>query len=95
MSVASGPSALPPRSTRTRIKSQRAIDSEFTDRLFAKPKDKPVASVPAVVEVKGKTKGKRAGPGKKKGKKDEVYCVCRSDGADGRPMIECGVCTDW
>ena len=95
MSVMSRPSALPPRSTRTRIKSQRAIDSEFTDRLFSKPKDKLVAIVPAVDEVKGKTKGKRAGPGKKKGKKEDVYCLCRSNGSDERPMIECGACSDW
>ncbi len=90
---------VPIRSSRTRIKSQRALESEFTDRLFSKGKDKAVEADPppnantnnaTKMKAKGKAPRKRGGKGKK-----EEYCICRSDGTDGRAMIECGVCSDW
>jgi len=99
MSASSEPSTSHPRSSRARVKSQRALDSEFTDRLFTRAKDKPVNEAETSQVAKGNTKTKTKGKAPKKrggkGKKQEVYCVCRSDGTDGRPMIECGECTDW
>lgn len=96
MSASPDPLVLAVRSTRTRIKSQRALDSEFADRLFSKTKDKPVEKVEPVLMTATK-KGKTKVPSKRRGKvsKEELFCICRSDGSDARAMIECGDCGDW
>lgn len=75
------------RATRTRVKSQRALESEHTNRLLARAKQEEQngASASAL------PKKRRA----KQTKEVEVYCVCKSIGEDGRPMIECGTCNDW
>ena len=94
MSASPDPSTSLPRSTRTRVKSQRAIESEFADRLFSRSKDKPIDPEREASQARPRAKGKSKAP-RKRGKKEELYCLCRTDGKDGRPMIECGECSDW
>jgi hypothetical protein len=72
------------RVSRTRVKSQRALESEQTNRLIARAKQEEQKG--AVVIPKKRVK---------KEKKVEIYCICKTPGDDGRPMIECGTCSDW
>jgi len=78
-------------SSRARNKSQRQLESELTNRYF-KAKTAP-GDTPEPIAIAVKREAKRSV--KRKGKKDAVYCICRSDGNEGRPMIECGECNDW
>lgn len=87
------------RPTRTRNKSQRALEAEHLDKLMARAKaqSKDVAAVlaaesssPATVAALRKPRGKA-----RRKKEVEEYCVCKSGGDDGRAMIECGACNDW
>jgi hypothetical protein len=97
-------------SSRPRVKSQRAIESEHVDRLLARAKHNArqqelqaqregSASTATSDQLKKTSKGDGVGKApKRKGKRvkvDEVYCICKGDGEDGRPMIECGQCDDW
>lgn len=98
-----------PRSSRTRIKSQRAIESETTQRLLAKAR-----KVEAGINNSGGPTGQGSplatstsrskrvsGSGRKTkprniNKKQELYCVCKKPTSeDDGPMIECAECNDW
>ena len=102
MFASPGPSDPPVRSSRARIKSQRALESEQTDRLFSRAKaiERERSAASSGVELAAKAppvKRKNGSKATKKGKggKVEVYCICKTDGMDERPMIECGECNDW
>lgn len=96
------------RSTRTRVKSQRALESEDSNRLLAQAKkaqldaesgegDVAIAESSTAAAKRTRPK-KKAVPGKGKSRKtkgeEEVWCICRTSEGD-TPMIECGVCNDW
>lgn len=109
--ASSSTAAAPARSSgRNKVKSQRAIESEDTARMFAavKARQKAEAEAEAAASASGgdvkpatATKSKahtNKGKGKAKGKakKEEVYCVCKKPtGEDDGPMIECAECNDW
>ena len=99
-----GPSTR--QSSRTRVKSQRALESEVTNRILSAAKvqhdetDVTEAGAPASKRAKGPPKGKGTRKGGKKSKdvkvEDEVFCVCRKpSGDEDGPMIECEECNDW
>ena len=79
-------------SARTRNKSQRFLELEETNRAFAAAKARAAESGVEQVE-KSRTVKAGKGKGKRRVKKEEVYCICKNEG-DG-PMIECGGCNDW
>ena len=90
-------------SSRARNKSQRALESEDTNRLLAKAKalaqasaESPTGSGEASTSKtqNGRLKDKHTRKGKAKKKQDEVWCICKTSGGN-EPMIECGVCNDW
>lgn len=90
------------RSKRARVKSQRALESEQTDRILARARAQQRAADGPVASGSGSPSSSIAPPPIKKSraktkKKDEpvLYCICKTDGEDGRPMIECGICQDW
>lgn len=90
------------RSRRTRVKSQRALESEQTDRILARAKTQQRAGESSTAEASTSTSAAVAPPAPKrakgKAKKQDgqtLYCICKTDGEDGRPMIECGICNDW
>ena len=98
MADTAGPSSPPrARSSRTRVKTQRALDSEHVERLLAKAKaGEPVPELENASSKEKVTKAKAKVPKKtKKGKNKTTYCICQTDGEDGRPMIECEECNDW
>ncbi|KAK4689624.1 hypothetical protein P7C73_g487, partial [Tremellales sp. Uapishka_1] len=81
LSAQAGPSSGPVRtSSRTKTKSQRAIDLEETNRAFALAKSRAKAEE----DKEKKRKGKKA---------KQVYCLCKT--SDPGPMIECGECNNW
>ncbi|ORX38275.1 hypothetical protein BD324DRAFT_346512 [Kockovaella imperatae] len=114
--TAAGPSTTPARTSgRTRVKSQRALESEHVERLFTLAKNREANPSPArnasagqdddssqiimassSKKVKSKPpKSKSKKRTKKQSKDSDTYCICQSDGEDGRPMIECGTCDNW
>jgi hypothetical protein len=104
---ASGSSAPARTSARTKVKSQRAQDSEDVARLYAAVKARQKADAEALArgdplpprllsEVSKPKSRVSRGKWKGKAKKDEVYCVCKKpSGDDDGPMIECAECNDW
>ncbi|RXK42269.1 hypothetical protein M231_00259 [Tremella mesenterica] len=99
-----GPSA-PRQSSRVKVKSERAIGFEQTNKLFA-PRNKEAENVQVEIATplvktspKGKKKTKVKGKSTKVQKKDvdeQVFCICRKpSGDDDGPMIECDQCKDW
>jgi len=93
-------------SGRNKVKSQRAMDSEDTARMFAAVKARQKAdaeaiargeqpAAPVVHESKVKSRSSK-GKGKGRANKEELYCLCRQpSGDDDGPMIECAECNDW
>ena len=95
-----------PRSSRTRIKSQRAIEAETTVRLLARARKAEAENNNNDNEaLVGSSNKKTPGSGRKAksttkprkaGKKQEVYCICKKPTSeDDGPMIECAECNDW
>lgn len=90
-------------SKRARVKSQRALESEQTDRLFARARaqERAIAtsmdlSHPPSSNGSNLQGGSRKPKGRRGMKKFVVeYCICKTDGEEGTPMIECGICNDW
>lgn len=98
-------------SGRNKVKSQRAIESEDSARMFAaaKARQKAEAEAEAAAQASGDVKPssrsqnksksqatKGKGKAKSKPKKEEVYCVCKKPtNDDDGPMIECAECNDW
>jgi hypothetical protein len=93
-------------SGRNKIKSQRAMDSEDTARMFAAVKARQKAdaeaiargeqpAAPVVHDPKVKSKSSKA-KGKGRANREELYCLCRKPSGDhDGPMIECAECNDW
>jgi hypothetical protein len=95
MSIAEAEPAV--RSSRTRVKSQRALESAYTDRLLRRAKVIPADPSSSSPTASGSRKNASEVAKKRKSQPavKEVYCICKSDGQEGKPMIECGYCNDW
>lgn len=101
-----GPSTYTGRSsTRVKHKSQRAIESEDTNRLLSRARAAAAAAArgesvgaesSSTAQIRDSTIMGKANKGKKgrKTKEEDVWCICKSADGSG-PMIECGECNDW
>lgn len=88
------------RSARVRVKSQRAVEAETTQRLLAQARKAQVAASEIESASSKPSPARRKSVAKRtkvvKGRKDELFCVCRQPTSeDDGPMIECGECNDW
>lgn len=95
-------------SNRVKNKSQRAIESEDTQKLIARARERArlaaegeagsnrsgsvVTDGAPIKSGPKKVSGKKGKPGKRKER--EYWCLCKSTDGSG-PMIECWECNDW
>nr|KIR88842.1 hypothetical protein I308_00923 [Cryptococcus tetragattii IND107] len=80
----------PPRtSSRSRQKSQRALEHEDTKRYL----EQQLLQQQQQLDSPAKHPKPRAKSKKTKHRKHDSYCVCKQDKPG--PMIECSVCDDW
>jgi hypothetical protein len=92
-SASPDPVSLNGRTSRTRVKSQRALESEHSERLLRRARVIPAQSSSSLKsDAKPQVTPKKKSSGVKERR---LYCICRSDGLEGTPMIECGECNDW